>query len=534
MNSKTPEPSATIRELRIAREGRKGTAKRVKGPRDGRTDRIPDPNIVVLFGATGDLAHRKVVPALYHLWMSKLLPENFALLCFGRRANTDEALRAEYRASLELHARLKPVNEAAWSAFAGRISYLQGAFDDPASYAMLSDRLNSIDAAAGTAGNRLFYLATPASAVPEIVRGLGGAGLDHESADGGWRRIVVEKPFGRDVASAVKLNREIGKVFRESQIYRIDHYLGKETVRNILIFRFGNLIFEPLWHRLYIDHVQITVAESIGVEARGDFYEQTGALRDVLQNHLLQLLALVAMEPPATLEADALRDEKVKVLRAIRRLSPVEVERSVVRGQYGPGSVAGAQAAGYHSEPEVDAQSETETYVAARFEIDDWRWSGVPFYLRAGKRMAKRATEIAIQFKAVPQELFGAATGDADSNLLVIRIQPDEGIMLRFAAKVPGLGVDVRPVNMDFGYGSSFGGDVPEAYETLILDALLGDASLFTRADEVEEAWRIVDPIIDAWVAGTPPRFPNYASGSWGPDEADELLTRDGHRWRNL
>ena len=534
MSSRAPEPNATIRELRIAREGRKGASKRAKGPRDDRSDRAPDPNIVVLFGATGDLAHRKVVPALYHLWLAKLLPQNFALVCFGRRAVTDEALRAEYRASLDLHARLQPVDAATWEAFASRITYQQGRFDDPTAFEALATRLDAIDATAGTAGNRLFYLATPASAVPEIVRGLGAANLDHESAEGGWRRIIVEKPFGRDVASAAKLNREIGRVFREAQIYRIDHYLGKETVRNILIFRFGNLIFEPLWHRLYIDHVQITVAESIGVEARGEFYEQTGALRDILQNHLLQLLALVAMEPPATLEADALRDEKVKVLRAIRRLSPAEVERSVVRGQYGASSLNGTPVPAYRSEPEVDAASETETFVAARFEIDDWRWAGVPFYLRAGKRMARRETEIAIQFKSVPQALFGDAAGEAEPNLLVIRIQPDEGIMLRFAAKVPGLGVDVRPVNMDFGYGENFGGDVPEAYETLILDALLGDASLFTRADEVEEAWRIVDPIIDAWVAGTAPHFPNYSAGSWGPKEADDLLARDGHRWRNL
>ena len=534
---KAGDGGGTIRELRLAQKGKKAQPKRIaKNPlRSGlRIERVPDPNTVVIFGATGDLAHRKVVPALYHLWVGDLLPERFALVCFGRRESNDETMRRDLRASLERYARIKPIDEARWKEFASRISYVKGAFDDQASYEALGRHLDAIDASAGTGGNRLFYLATPASSFPEIIRGLGAAGLDHETGESGWRRVVIEKPFGRDLDSAVKLNREVGKVFRESQVYRIDHYLGKETVRNILIFRFGNLIFEPIWHRRYIDHVQITVAESIGVEARGDFYEQTGALRDVLQNHLLQLLALVAMEPPATLEADALRDEKVKVLRAIRRLGPAEVERAVVRGQYGPGSVAGAQSVGYRSEPEVDPQSETETYVAARFEIDDWRWSGVPFYLRAGKRMAKRTTEIAIQFKAVPQELFGTATGDADANLLVIRIQPDEGIMLRFAAKVPGLGVDVRPVNMDFGYGASFGGDVPEAYETLILDALLGDASLFTRADEVEEAWRIVDPIIDAWVAGAAPRFPNYASGSWGPDEADELLTRDGHRWRNL
>ena len=333
---------------------------------------------------------------------------------------------------------------------------------------------------------------------------------------------------------SVRLNREVGKVFRESQVYRIDHYLGKETVRNILIFRFGNLIFEPLWSNVYIDHVQITVAESIGVESRGAFYEETGALRDILQNHLLQLLTLVAMEPPSTLDAEALRDEKVKILRAVKPLSAERISDSVVRGQYGPGWVGAQESAGYRSEATVDPASETETFVAARLEIDDWRWSGVPFYLRAGKRLPKRATEIAIQFKAVPQRLFNPVGDEPEPNLLVIRIQPDEGILLRFAAKVPGLGVDVRPVNMDFAYGSTFTVDSPDAYETLILDALLGDASLFTRADEVEAAWGIVDPIMDAWVNGSEPEFPNYAAGTWGPDAADQLLTREGRRWRRL
>jgi glucose-6-phosphate 1-dehydrogenase len=534
---KAGDGGGAIRDLRIAHKGKKAAPKRGgKNPlRSGlRIERVPDPNIVVLFGATGDLAHRKVVPALYHLWAGDLLPERFALVCFGRREFSDEAMRSALRASLEKYARVKPIDEARWASFAKLISYVRGEFDDAASYTALAAKLDSIDVAAGTSGNRLFYLATPASSFPEIIRGLGAAGLDHETTESGWRRVVIEKPFGRDAESAIKLNREVGKVFRESQVYRIDHYLGKETVRNILIFRFGNLIFEPIWHRRYIDHIQITVAEAIGVEGRGAFYEETGALRDILQNHLLQLLTLVAMEPPATLDAEALRDEKVKVLRAVRLITPEQVERHVVRGQYGPGWVGATEVAGYRSEPEVDAASETETFVAARFEIDDWRWAGVPFYLRAGKRLPKRATEIAIQFKDVPQRLFSPVGGDPEANLLVIRIQPDEGILLRFAAKVPGLGVDVRPVNMDFAYGSAFTVESPDAYETLILDALLGDASLFTRADEVEAAWRIVDPIMEAWLAGAEPALPNYAAGTWGPDSADELLTREGRRWRRL
>ena len=536
-SGKAGEGGGTIRNLRIARAGKKVTPKRSKANplRSGlRIERVPDPNIVVLFGATGDLAHRKVVPALYHLWVSDLLPEKFALVCFGRRDASDSFMRTDLRASLDKHARVKPIDEARWTEFAARISYVKGAFDDPESYAALSRHLDAIDASVGTGGNRLFYLATPASSFPEIIRGLGAAGLDHETGEGGWRRVVIEKPFGRDLDSAVRLNREVGKVFRESQVYRIDHYLGKETVRNILIFRFGNLIFEPIWHRRYIDHIQITVAESIGVEGRGAFYEETGALRDILQNHLLQLLTLVAMEPPATLDAEALRDEKVKVLRAVRLLSTDTVDEHVVRGQYGPGWIGATEVAGYRSEPEVEAASETETFVAARFEIDDWRWAGVPFYLRAGKRLPKRATEIAIQFKDVPQRLF-SPTGDApEPNMLVIRIQPDEGILMRFAAKVPGLGTDVRPVNMDFAYGSAFSVESPDAYETLILDALLGDASLFTRADEVEAAWRIVDPIMESWLAGAEPALPNYAAGTWGPDAADALLTREGRRWRRL
>ncbi len=527
----------TARALRLARAGKRSAAPKAEGNplREGlRLERMPDPAIFVLFGATGDLAHRKVVPALFQLWRTNLLPHELAIVAIGRRPYTDEAIRAELRASLDQFSRVLPVEPAVWESFAERITYHRGDFGDEALYASLATRLDELDAKRGTRGNRCYYLATQPSAFAEIIAGLGRAGLDHEHHGAGWRRIVIEKPFGRDLTSAIRLNREVGKVFRESQVYRIDHYLGKETVRNILVFRFGNGIFEPIWHRRYVDHVQITVAESIGVEKRGSFYEEAGASRDFLQNHLMQLLALVAMEPPATFDADALRDEKVKVLRAMEPMAPRDVAAGVVRGQYGPGWVAGEPVAGYRAEEEVDPASETETYVAARLYVDDWRWAGVPFYLRAGKRLPKRATEIAIQFKEVPHALFKDSNADPEANLLALRIQPDEGILLRFAAKVPGLGVDVRSVNMDFTYGSAFSVDSPDAYETLILDALLGDASLFTRADEVEKAWGVVTPIIEAWADDAPPDFPNYAAGSWGPDAADELLARDGRRWRRI
>jgi len=536
--ARPPEEPRTARELRLARAtGRKRSAPKAAGNplREGlRLERMPDPAAFVLFGGTGDLAHRKVVPALFQLWRTNLLPHELAIVAIGRRPYTDELFRGELRASLEQFSRVLPIETAVWDDFAARISYHRGDFGDQTLYDGLSDRLDEIDRQHGTRGNRLYYLATQPSAFADIIAGLGQAGLDHEHHGEGWRRIVIEKPFGRDTTSAIRLNREVGKVFRESQVYRIDHYLGKETVRNILVFRFGNGIFEPIWHRRYVDHVQITVAESIGVEKRGSFYEEAGASRDFLQNHLMQLLALVAMEPPATFDADALRDEKVKVLRAIEPMSREEVAANVVRGQYGAGWVAGEPVAGYRQEPEVDPESETETYVAARFEIDDWRWAGVPFYLRAGKRLPKRATEIAIQFKEVPHALFKDSSADPEANLLALRIQPDEGILLRFAAKVPGLGVDVRSVNMDFTYGSAFSVDSPDAYETLILDALLGDAALFTRADEVEKAWSIVTPIIEAWAEAPPPDFPNYDAGSWGPAAAEPLLAADGRRWRRI
>ena len=492
------------------------------------------PTVAVIVGASGDLTARKLIPAVYNLAHDNLLPADFHLVGFGRKVIPDQEFRDLAAAAVREFSRREP-DPAVWERVAARTTYVAGGYDEPAAFERLAAHLDGIERRLGRDVQGLFYISTPPSVFAPILTNLGASGLAARHAHGPLHsKVVIEKPFGRDLESAMRLNRDVGKVFRESQVYRIDHYLGKETVRNILIFRFGNLIFEPIWHRRYIDHVQITVAESIGVEGRGAFYEETGALRDILQNHLLQLLTLVAMEPPASLEADALRDEKVKVLRAVRKIEASDVGESVVRGQYGPGWIGADEVHGYRQEPAVDPASETETFVAARFEVDDWRWAGVPFYLRAGKRLPKRATEIAIQFKDVPQRLFAPVGADPEANMLVIRIQPDEGILLRFAAKAPGLGIDVRPVNMDFAYGSAFSVDSPDAYETLILDALLGDASLFTRADEVEAAWKIVDPIIEAWVDGPEPALPNYAAGTWGPDAADELLTREGRRWRRL
>jgi glucose-6-phosphate 1-dehydrogenase len=529
-------PPRTIRDLRLSRQDRRRrTAAPEANPlREGlRLERVPDPHVMVLFGATGDLAHRKVFPALAQLWRTNLLPADWMLVAVGRRPFDDESFRKEIDESLTSWSRV-PLEPEARRQFLGRIAYQNADFTDDAAFDGLAARLDRMDGEQGTGGNRLYYLATQPSAFPTIVAQLGRCGLDHERHGEGWRRIVIEKPFGRDFDSARRLNREVGKVFREAQVYRIDHYLGKETVRNLLVFRFSNGIFEPIWNRRYVDHVQITVAESIGVEERGAFYEETGASRDVLQNHLLQLLSLVAMEPPATFAADALRDEKAKVLRAIVPFDPATVASNVVRGQYGRGWVAAKPVTGYRQEASVDPGSETETFVAARFQVDDWRWSGVPFYLRTGKRLPKRASEIAIQFRDVPHRLFAETATDPRPNLLAIRIQPDEGILLRFGSKVPGLGMDIRTVNMDFTYGSAFSSDAPDAYETLLLDVMLGDPSLFTRSDEVEAAWTVVTPILEAWIDGAAPDFPNYAAGTWGPEAAEALMERDGRRWRRI
>ena len=501
-----------------------------------RRPRTPEPCAMVIFGATGDLTRRKLFPALYNLALQHLLPNGFSVLGFSRQDIADDEFRRRMRDAINEFSRSKPVEPALWESFEQGVFYLQGDFGGQPRYEELARQLTRLDKERGTAGNRLFYLATPPSVFTEIITHLGEAGLGGpRETDSGWTRIVVEKPFGHDLESARQLNQALHQVFDESQIYRIDHYLGKETVQNILVFRFGNGIFEPIWNRRYIEHVEITVAESIGVEGRGGYYEEAGALRDMVENHMMQLLALVGMEPPFAFEADAIRDEKAKVLHAIRPIPRDQIDQLTVRGQYGAGSIGDEALQGYRDEPGVSPTSTTETYVALKFYIDNWRWAGVPFYLRHGKALARRSTEIAISFKQAPQGLFSDLTGSPPSpNVLVLRIQPDEGIELKFAAKVPGAVIQLRDVEMDFLYGSSFAVASPDAYETLLLDCMLGDSSLFTRSDEVEAGWKLFTEILEGWKQSPPTSFPNYPAGSWGPAEAEQLIERDGFRWRGI
>jgi glucose-6-phosphate 1-dehydrogenase len=499
-------------------------------------DRTSDACAVVIFGASGDLTRRKLMPALYNLALARALPGGFAVVGVARREKSAESFRAEMGEAVATFSRRKPVDSAMWGDFERGISYVQGAFGDPKTYADLGAHLGELDRERGTRGNRLYYFAVPPAEFGVIVSGLREANLvaaPNAARDGGaWTRVVFEKPFGHDLRSAVELNDTIATVFHESQVFRIDHYLGKETVQNLLVFRFANSLFEPLWSREHVDHVQITVAEEIGVEGRGKFYEQTGVTRDIVENHLMQLLCLTAMEPPISLSADAVRDEKVKVLRSLRPYRSSEVAASVVRGQYGRGVVRGDEVPGYREEPDVAHDSRVETFVAMRVFVDNWRWSGVPFYVRAGKRLAKRVTEIAIQFNTVPHRLFRSPDGGIPPNVLTMRIQPDEGIATRFISKEPGQQTILRDVAMDFRYGAAFGSNTPEAYERLLLDAMRGEATLFTRRDEVEEQWAYIDRVFDAWAEDghTPP--PIYPAGSWGPEQAHDLLARDGRRWR--
>jgi glucose-6-phosphate 1-dehydrogenase len=491
-----------------------------------RLARMPEPSVMVIFGGTGDLASRKLLPALYDLARQRSLPPAFAVVGVGRHAITDAEYREQMHAAVGDHSRSRPIDEDVWRTFADRLFYVSVHADE--GYDDLRRRLERFDAEMGTDGDRLFYLATPPTQYRSIVGSLGRHELTRNG--NGWSRVVVEKPFGRDLESARALSAALHEVFDENEIFRIDHYLGKETVQNILVLRFANSIFEPVWDRRYVDHVQITVAESLGVEERAGYYDSAGAMRDVVQNHLLQLLALVAMEPPGAFDANAVRDEKVKVLRAIRHIPGDEVGERAVRGQYGPGFIEGVPVPGYHDEAGVPPESRTDTFVALKLFVDNWRWEGTPFYLRHGKRMPKRATEIAIQFRTVPHQLFSAEAREGlEANTLVIRIQPEEGISLKFGAKVPVQGIRIRSVAMDFVYGASFLVDAPDAYETLILDALRGDATLFTRQDEVDEQWKLVDPVLAAWAAG---ETPTYAAGTWGPTEADLFISRDGRRWR--
>ncbi len=488
------------------------------------------PCLFVLFGATGDLTRRKIVPALFDLSLQGLLPPGFAIISFARRDKDDVTYREDLCAALKEFAPHLPADGAEWQDFASHISYVRSELNDPEGYARLAEHMKKIDEERNLQGNALFYLATPPENFSEIICHLGKAGLNKDTNKTGWRRIVIEKPFGVDLDSARALNGELSSVFDESQIFRIDHYLGKETVQNILVLRFANSIFEPLFNKNYVDHVEITVAETLGVEGRGNYFEQSGITRDIVQNHGLQVLTLIAMEPPMALTADDIRDEKVKVLNSIRRFTPQEVSRWTVRGQYGPGTITNGhdeEVPGYRQEPGVHPRSNTETFAAFRFSIDNWRWAGVPFFVQAGKRLQKRLTEVQIYFKPAPEVLFARLSyGQLQPNKLVLRIQPDEGASLQISSKTPGPEMHIQPVQMDFRYGSAFDVPIRDAYERLIIDAMRGDASLFARNDEVEAAWQLITPILQAWHDIACPRFPNYPAGSNGPEAARELLNR--------
>ena len=494
-------------------------------------ERIPDPGILVIFGASGDLTKRKLLPAYFHLFQANLLPRQFAIVGVARRPLGD-AFAADMRAGIVEFGGVE-ATDPRLDSFVSHISYFPLNFDDPSHYAALKTELDRIAKEKGIGDDRLFYLATAPEFFAGIIENLGAQGM--AQSEKGRVAVVIEKPFGHDLDSARELNHQVNAVFQESQVFRIDHYLGKETVQNLLVFRFANGIFEPIWKRNYIDHVQITVAETIGVEGRGPFYEKAGALRDMVQNHMMELLALVALEPPSNFEADSVRREKLKVWQAI---PPIPI-LNAVRGQYGPGIVAGEHVVGYRDENRVNPESGTETYAALRLTIENWRWAGVPFYLRAGKRMKKHATEIGIQFKQPPLLIFNrmALTGpcsEIQPNLLTIRIQPDEGISLRFGAKLPTTPeMTVCPVYMDFDYEAAFGKSSANGYERLLLDAMLGDQTLFAHRDGVETTWALYTPILQAWAGKNPEVFPNYFAGSWGPDCGDRLLEKDGHAWRN-
>ena len=488
---------------------------------------------IVIFGAAGDLTRRLLIPALYNLQSSNLLPKEFAIVGVAHAPMSSDDFRTKMCRDIQEFATV-PVDTQLWQWLEQRLYYLAGDFQDANTYSQLQEMLATVDSECGTQGNYLYYLATASNFFCDIIWQLGAAGLTQEE-NGHWRRVIIEKPFGHDLESARALNKNVTQVLEESQIYRIDHYLGKETVQNILVFRFGNGLFEPIWNHHYIEHVQITVAETVGVEGRGGFYEGAGAIRDMLQNHMFQLLAMVAMEPPVSFEADAVRDEKSKLLRAVQPLTPEEVLTHTVRGQYGEGAVKGEHVPAYRSEPRVASDSGTETFAALKLMIDNWRWADVPFYLRTGKRLPKRVTEIAIKFKRVPSLLFRQTSIERlTSNFLLLHIQPNEGISLQFGAKIPGPAVRMGAVEMDFAYKDYFGTTPSTGYETLLYDCMIGDATLFQRSDNVELGWSVVTPILDVWKALPPRSFPNYAAGTWGPKEADDLLLRDGRQWRSI
>jgi glucose-6-phosphate 1-dehydrogenase len=484
--------------------------------------RTPEPCALVIFGASGDLTHKKLMPALYSLAFRQLLPERFVIVGVARTEETDHGFRDDMKDAVQKYAR-DEFRQDLWDKLAAAMRYISTDFADAKGEARLGKLLDELESEHDLGGNRVYYLAVPPPAFPTIVEAIG-----KRQSDKGWTRIIVEKPFGHDLASAQQLTALLREHFDEKQIFRIDHYLGKETVQNMLALRFANGIFEPIWNRQFIDHVQITVAESIGIEGRAGYYEQAGAIRDIFQNHLLQLLALTAMEPPIDFTAESVRNEKVKVLRSLHTPGP----KSVVRGQYGRGFVEGEEVVAYREEQGVAADSMTETFVAAKLYVDNWRWADTPFYVRMGKRLARRETTIAIQFKRAPHPPFEEAASEGlRPNVLLVHVQPDEGVSLAIGAKVPGQGMTIRTVHMDFLYGGAFRTGMPEAYERLILDTLLGDATLFTRADEIDEQWLLVDAIVAAWQRDRP-AFPNYAAGTWGPPSSDELLNRDGRSWR--
>jgi glucose-6-phosphate 1-dehydrogenase len=488
---------------------------------------------MVIFGAAGDLTRRKLIPALYNLASEQLLSREFAVVGLARAQMTTEEFRAKVSEDMKQFA-TGPVDSDLWEWFVRRMHYVSGNFNDPAAYEQLKATLEKVDKDHSTHGNYFFYLATAPNYFGSVIESLGKAGLLTES-NGKWRRVIVEKPFGRDLESARALNHQIQNVLEEKQIYRIDHYLGKETVQNILAFRFANGIFEPIWNRRYIDHVQISVAETVGVEQRGSYYDESGALRDMVPNHIMQLISLTAMEPPISFQADAVRDEQAKILHAIQPLSSEEVLTKTVRGQYGEGIVAGQRIPAYRSEPDVPPDSRTETFVAMKLQIDNWRWADVPFYLRTGKALPVRNTHIVIQFRRAPFVLFrDTPVENLMPNQLVLHIQPEEGISLRFAAKTPGPVMRLGGVDMNFEYADYFGVTPSTGYERLLHDCMIGDATLFQRADMVEAGWSVVNPVLDVWKALPPRHFPNYAAGTWGPKEADDLMERDGRRWRNF
>ena len=495
--------------------------------------KVVEPCSIVIFGASGDLTARKLIPAFYHLYAAKQLPSPFRIVGFARREKTDESWREEMRVALTQFSRTQPVDDSIWSVFAKNLFYCQGDFSDFGAYERL-EKLLAADSPEALRKNLLFYLATSPSQFSEVVEQLHKARLlDFEDRAGSWQRLVVEKPFGHDLESARLLNSELTRYAHEKQVFRIDHYLGKETVQNILMFRFSNSIFEELWNRQSIDNVQITVSEKLGVGQRGGYYEEAGAIRDMVQNHLLQVLSLVAMEPPVSLDAEPIRDEKVKLLKSIRALSRADVAKQVVRGQYFAGMVDGQLRPGYRQETKVKSDSNVDTYVALKLFIDNWRWSGVPFFLRTGKCLPLSASEVRIQFRATPNVLFAAQCGQRlDANALTLRLQPNEGISLRFNGKVPGTSLRVRPVRMHFSYNSEFGAYTPEAYERLLLEAMAGDATLFIRRDEVETAWAIVDAIRKAWEDKPLTNREFYSAGTWGPVAAEDLLAQTGHVWR--